>query len=195
MRGFRTGQVVKTYQIDILAFSVLRHFQQIDYAQETGLAGECGSNIRKTDRLDRVDFDFAFFHAVAYANFDVRLCPYPDAAGDFSAANFFAQPLGEQHIASLQGVCRRCGAIENQAGRQGFSEDTAECAFVAFGFGVELRGQLRVCDFRLYSVECRGRDVAHRVAGSSGERDRASSDFDAGISASIQRVAMVGEST
>src|ERR1035441_8878738 len=51
--------------IDVLAFTVLRHFEQIDDAQEARLARQLPSDIRQTDWLDRIHFDLTFFHPVA----------------------------------------------------------------------------------------------------------------------------------
>src|ERR1035441_10679471 len=87
--------------IDFLAFTVLRHFEQIDDSQESRLARQLPSDIRQTDWLDRIHFDLTFFHTIPVADFDVGPHPYSDAASDLSAANSVAQALGEHHEESL----------------------------------------------------------------------------------------------
>src|SRR5439155_20410768 len=87
--------------VDILAFPVLRDLEQIDQTQETRLTRQLRSDIRKTNRRDRIHFDLTFFHTVPGANLDVRTRPYPDTASDFSAANSLAQMLAEHHEESL----------------------------------------------------------------------------------------------
>jgi hypothetical protein len=93
---------VEPNQIDILALSVLRDLEQIDQPQEAGLPRQLRSDIRKTDRFDRIHLDLALFHWVSAADFDVGARPYADAARDFSAANALAKPLGKHHEESLQ---------------------------------------------------------------------------------------------
>jgi hypothetical protein len=94
---------VESNQIDILAFTVLRDLEQIDDTEEARLARQLRSDIRKTDRLDRIDLDLTFFHGVTGAHFDVGTRPYPDTASDFAATNSLAKPPGEHHEASLPG--------------------------------------------------------------------------------------------
>src|ERR1017187_5231012 len=93
--------VMEADQVDILARAVLRHFQQVDDAEEARLARQLRRDIRIADGRDGIDLDFAFFHAVAIAGFHVRALPNAHAAGDFSAANSLAQALGEDHEESL----------------------------------------------------------------------------------------------
>ena len=88
-------------QIDILAFTVLRDFKQIEDTQETRLSRQLWSDIRKTDWGDRIHLDLTLFHAVAGAHVDVGTRPYSDAARDVSAANSLAQALREDHEGSL----------------------------------------------------------------------------------------------
>ncbi len=81
-------------QVDVLAGAVLGDFQKIDEAEESGFAGELRGDFLKADLLDGVDFDVAFFHAIAVAGFDVRILPDADAAGNFAAADAVAEALG-----------------------------------------------------------------------------------------------------
>jgi hypothetical protein len=81
---------VEPNQIDIFAFTVLRNLEQIDDTKETRFASQLWSDIRKTDRLDRIHFDRTFVHAVPGAHFDMRTRPYSDTASDFSATNSLA---------------------------------------------------------------------------------------------------------
>ena len=80
---------------------MLGNLEQIDDTQEARLARQLRSDIRETDRLDRVHLDFALFHTIPSADFDVGTRPYPNAASDFSATNSLAKPLGEHHEESL----------------------------------------------------------------------------------------------
>ena len=88
-------------QINILASTMLRDLEQVDDSQESGLARQCGSDIRKADRRDGIHFDLTFFHTIAVARFDVRTRPYSDTASDISTPNSLAKPLGEYHEESL----------------------------------------------------------------------------------------------
>jgi hypothetical protein len=92
---------VESNQINILAFTVFRNLEQINYAKESRLARQRWSDIRKTDGLNRIHLDFTFFHSVPGACFDVRARPESDAAGDLSATNSFAKALFEHHRESL----------------------------------------------------------------------------------------------
>jgi hypothetical protein len=91
------GHVVEPNEIDIFAFAVLGNFQQIDETQEAGFTREFGGDIGETDRLDGIHLDLTFLHSVAGAHFDMRPRPDANAAGDFSAANSVAKPLGKHH--------------------------------------------------------------------------------------------------
>src|ERR1700679_2550569 len=58
--GTRT-HIVESNQVDIFAFTVLGDLEQIDDTQESRLARQCWSDIRKTDRRDGIHFDLTFF--------------------------------------------------------------------------------------------------------------------------------------
>lgn len=88
-------------QIDPLAFTVLRNLEQIDDPEETRFSSQLWSDIRKTDRLDRINLDLAFFQGVPATDSDMRACPYSHAASDLSPANPLAKPLRENHQKSL----------------------------------------------------------------------------------------------
>ena len=88
---------MESNQIDILAFAVLGHFQQIDDAQKTGLPRQLRSDIRKADRLDGIHLDLAFFHTIPMTDDDVRTLPYPHAASNFSKSDSLAKALGKRH--------------------------------------------------------------------------------------------------
>jgi len=107
---------VKPHQIDALAFSVLRDFEQINDAEEAGFARKAGRDIGKADGGDGIHFDFAFFHAVAGADGDVGARPYADAAGDFSGSDTFAEALREDHEASLHGRAGKDGCSHHKIG-------------------------------------------------------------------------------
>jgi hypothetical protein len=88
-------------QIDVLAFAMLRDFQQIDQAKESRFSRKLGSDFLKADLVNGVDFDVAFFHAIAGTDLDVREFPDPDAADNFPTSDAVAKALGEDHGASL----------------------------------------------------------------------------------------------
>jgi hypothetical protein len=98
--GVRT-HIVESNQVNIFAFTVFRDLEQIYDTQESGLARQCWSDIRKTDRLDGIHFDLTFLHAVPVAHFDMGPRPDSDTASDFSSTNSLAKPLGEHHEESL----------------------------------------------------------------------------------------------
>jgi len=88
---------VEPNQINVLAFTVLGNLEQIDETQETRLARQLWSDIRKTDRRDRIHLDLTFLHPVPVTHFDVGTLPYSDTASDLSAAHSLAKTLGERH--------------------------------------------------------------------------------------------------
>jgi hypothetical protein len=88
---------VEADQIDILAFTVLGNLEQIDETQETRLARQLWSDVRKANRRDRVHFDLTLVHAVPGAHFDMGARPYSNTASDFAATNSLAKSLGEHH--------------------------------------------------------------------------------------------------
>jgi len=109
------AEVVEANQVNVFALAVLGDFEQIEDAEKSGGAGELGSDVGKADRLDRIDFDCAFLHAVLGAYFDVRARPDADATGDFAAADAVAKTLGECHgeiLASQKGAKKET-AISN----------------------------------------------------------------------------------
>jgi hypothetical protein len=53
------------------------------------------------DLVNGIDFDIAFFHAIAGAGLDVWEFPDADAASNFSTAHAVAKAFGEDHDESL----------------------------------------------------------------------------------------------
>jgi hypothetical protein len=84
-------------QVNILARTVLRNLEKIDDAKETGLSRQLRGDIRETDRLNRIHFNFTFFHPVSPPNFDMRVFPDSNAARDFPAPNSLPQTLRKDH--------------------------------------------------------------------------------------------------
>jgi hypothetical protein len=76
---------------------VLGDFEQVQHTEKTGFARELRSDVGKAVRLDRVDFNLAFFHAVARAHVDAWTHPDAVAAGDVTAADTVAKAFGEGH--------------------------------------------------------------------------------------------------
>src|SRR5579863_2070236 len=97
-------QIVEANQVDILAFPVPRDLQQIGEAEETGVSGEVGRNLRKLDGLDGVDLDLAIVHTVTGTDSYVRTTPNENAAGNLSPTDAFAKTFGEDHAKSLHPV-------------------------------------------------------------------------------------------
>ena len=90
-------------QIDILAFAVLRDLEKVDHAFETRLSRQLWSDVRETDRQDRIHLDLTFFDSVAVTRLDARAHPDSDATGDLTATDSIAQALGEYHMQDSSG--------------------------------------------------------------------------------------------
>ena len=86
-------------QVDVLAATVLRDLEEVDDTAKTRLSRQLRSDIRETDRHDRIHFDLTLVHAVAGADRDVGPRPYADTARDITAPNPLAQAFGEDHEA------------------------------------------------------------------------------------------------
>ena len=97
-------QIVEADQVDILAFTVPRDLQQIGEAEETRFSREFRRNLRKLDRLNRVDLDLSFVHTVTATGPYAWTTPNANAAGNLSAADSFAKTFGEDHAKSLHPV-------------------------------------------------------------------------------------------
>jgi hypothetical protein len=80
---------------------VFGYFEQIENTEESRFAGELWRNVREAYRLDRVDFDLAFIHAVTPARFHAWRLPNAHAARDLAAPDAVAEPLGKHHAVSL----------------------------------------------------------------------------------------------
>jgi hypothetical protein len=91
------SHIMEPDQIDVVALTVLCHLEQIDETQESRLARQFRRDVGKADGLDRIHFDLTFFHTVPGAHSHMETLPDSNTAGDFSAANSLAKPLGECH--------------------------------------------------------------------------------------------------
>ena len=67
-------------RVNILARTVLCNLQKIDNAEEAGFSCQLRRDIREPDRLNGIHFDFAFFHPVSPAGYDMRGFPDSNAA-------------------------------------------------------------------------------------------------------------------
>ena len=90
---------MKTNQIDVVAFTMFRHLEQVEHAQEARLARQRWSNIGKPDQGDRIDLDLTLSHSITLAFFYVGAHPNSDAAGYVPSNDFFAKALCENHHA------------------------------------------------------------------------------------------------
>ena len=84
-------------QVDILPFTVLGNFKQIDHAEETRLPCELWGDVRQAYRFDGVDLDVTFLHPVTAACCNPWTGPETDSRGDLSTPDSFTQALGEGH--------------------------------------------------------------------------------------------------
>ena len=84
-------------EVNVVAAAVLGDLEQVEYAEEAGLASEFGRDVRQADGFDGIHLNVALVHRVASADADVRAHPHADAAGDFAAPHAVAKPLGEHH--------------------------------------------------------------------------------------------------
>src|SRR5258706_4932264 len=89
-------------QVDILAWSVFRDLEEVDYACESRTACETRGDVRERDLPDRGDLDRARTEPVAVAYLHARTLPDAHAAGDFAAHDGLAQSPGEHHEAALR---------------------------------------------------------------------------------------------
>ena len=87
-------------QIDVLALAVLRDLEKVDHTLKARRSRQLRSNIRETDRQDRIYLDLTLLHPVAVADLYVGTHPDADAASDFAVPNSGAQPLREDHLES-----------------------------------------------------------------------------------------------
>ena len=84
-------------EINVLAVAMFGNLEQVEDAEESGFAGELRGDVGQADGFNGVNFDSAFFHAIAGACKDVGTRPETDAAGDFASADAVAQAIGEGH--------------------------------------------------------------------------------------------------
>ena len=92
-------------QKDTLALSVLRDLQEVEHAKEARRDRQLWSDVRETDRLDRINLDLTLFHLIPRAHLDVRTHPYPDAARDFPSTYSVAQSSREDQAVVRRRFC------------------------------------------------------------------------------------------
>ena len=81
---------------------MFRHLEQIQNPKESRLARQFRSNIRKSYRFNRIDFNLAFLHTISRARSDAGTHPDSHAASDFPAPYSLAKPFSERHEESLR---------------------------------------------------------------------------------------------
>ena len=89
--------VMKTDQVNVVAFTVFGDFQEIENTQKARLAGHLGRDVGQADGRDGLNLDGSVAHGVAIAHLDVRTGPDADAGGDLAAHHARAQFFGEHH--------------------------------------------------------------------------------------------------
>src|SRR5271169_6761803 len=106
--GTRVDEV-KADQIDVVARTMLRHFEEIDHTEKTRLNRQNMSDVLNGDLLDGIHLDFTSFHLVATAHLDVRTFPDSNAAGDRPVTYALSQPPGENHLRDANRHSRQPG--------------------------------------------------------------------------------------
>jgi hypothetical protein len=91
---------MKTNQIDVVAFTMFSHLEQIEHPEETRLACQRRSNIGKPDQCDRINLDLSLSHPITLALFYAGAHPNSNAAGYFPSNHSFAEALCENHRAA-----------------------------------------------------------------------------------------------
>jgi len=76
--------------------------EQVQNAKESRLARQFTSDIWKPYRLNRIDLNLAFLHAVPRTYSDVGTRPDSHTASDFSVAYSLAKSFSERHDESLR---------------------------------------------------------------------------------------------
>jgi hypothetical protein len=71
--------------------------EQVVHTRESRLAGQIMSDIRETNRRDRIHDDLSVVHPVMTARLDMGARPDADAAPDPPAPDSLANALGEHH--------------------------------------------------------------------------------------------------
>ena len=92
---------METNEINILASTVFRNVEQVDYVLEPAGSCEIRSDVAQCNRDDRIDFDFAALHAVSLTRPYVWPLPHADAGRDLTRSHAVAKILDEEHGASL----------------------------------------------------------------------------------------------
>jgi len=117
-------------EIDILALSVFRDFEQIQDTKEARCQCQLRGNVRKTDLFDGIHFNLTLVHAISRTHFDVRMHPDSDATRYLSETNSVPEPFGKNHRASLHphavqaGICELdhyCDALDETSRRSSAS--------------------------------------------------------------------------
>jgi hypothetical protein len=88
---------VEADEVDFFAAAVFGYLQEIEDAEKAGCACEFRRDVGKADGLDGIDFNFAFFHSIASADFDARGFPDANAQGDVASTNAIAETLRKHH--------------------------------------------------------------------------------------------------
>ena len=81
---------MEPYQIDLIAFAVLRDLQQIQHAEKSGFTRKLMSNVRQSNRLYGKDLDLTFVHAVPATHGNVWAGPDANGVRDLSAPDALA---------------------------------------------------------------------------------------------------------
>jgi hypothetical protein len=118
---------VEPNQVDIIAVTMTRGFEQVLGAVETRLARKFIGDLRPLNRVNRVHDNMPLVHWVSAAHLDVEPLPDPDTAPDPSASNALTKAFGEDHTGSrllVRHVSDPDGTTtERVAGAHQFSDD------------------------------------------------------------------------
>ena len=80
---------------------MLGDLEKVQYPEKSRLKCQLRSDIRESDRLDRIYLDFSILHAIPTANADPWARPNSDGICDLSSANSLAKPLGKYHAETV----------------------------------------------------------------------------------------------
>jgi hypothetical protein len=111
----RPRHIMKAYEVDVLPFTMLRNFEQIQDPEKPRLTCQLWRDVGKPDRSDRIHLDFPFFHAISDAHpYGARRCLDRGCLsgrehGLCAPAPFTSTPV--EQISGRGNLLRSCGPV------------------------------------------------------------------------------------
>ena len=90
---------MKPNQVNVAALAVLRKLQQVLDTFKTRLDREPFRDLPPGNRIDGIDDNVSFVHAIPAADLDMRMRPEADGVSDAPALDCFAKMPGENQLA------------------------------------------------------------------------------------------------